>query len=457
MDYSVFKKVVEELNSTILTSFISGITLISSNDILLNFSHYRKEKLLISLNHASPFISLIIINESFSTIMNQTSETLRKECKEGKIQNIEILNNDRILKITITKTNDYFELETKYLILHFIPHRPNLILLNQDNKILFATHYSQIDATNLILKGAIYEAPVSNLVNEGMDISLDEYKSEVKEYMTLAKTQRRKDKFLKVVTFINSKIKSLKTKIKKIEKEVNKARENLIYKEYGEYVLTYVYDESMLNEYINEGCIKDYQNDLTLKENANRYYKLYKKAKSTIEHGEKEIALANEQIDYYSHLKVQVELGDDQDILEIQESLFPTKNKKNNGKVKAFSPHYILFNGVKIAFGKTDNQNDNLTFKRANPHHHFLHISDYSGAHVVIMSDNPTDEMILTASEICLILSKKSSGDIKHTKIKDVRKGNKLGEVHLKSYKNIYLTKVRKSTVELINNSSRFN
>ena len=177
-------------------------------------------------------------------------------------------------------------------------------------------------------------------------------------------------------------------------------------------------------------------------------------AKVTVD-GE-EIEIADEQISYFSHLKVQIEVGDDQDILEIQESLFPSKNKKNNGKIKAISPHYITINGIKIAFGKTDNQNDNLTFKRANPHYHFFHISDYSGSHVVIMDDNPSDDLILTASEIALILSKKSSGDIKHTKIKDVHKGDKPGQVHLKSYKNIYLTKVRKSTIELINNSSRF-
>jgi predicted ribosome quality control (RQC) complex YloA/Tae2 family protein len=455
MDLAVYKEVVNELNSTILSSFISQITLVSSNDILLSFSHYRKEKLLISLNHESPFISLINTSASFSTIMNHTSEILRKEFSEAKIQNISILNNDRILDIEVSKTNDYFELERKHLIIEFIPHRPNLILLNEEYKIEFATHYSSLDSAHIILKGLKYEAPISNLNNFESLITLEEFKTKANEYLSNAKKQRRKDKFLKLITNIDSKIKSLKNKIKKLNKEIDLANEKLIYKDYGDYALSCIYDEEALKEYIKEEIIKDYQEDLTLKDNANRYFKIYKKAKSTLEHVRKEIEIASEQIEYFSHIKTQIDLGDDDDILEIQESLFPSKNTKNNRKIKTYSYHYVIVNNTKIAFGKTDKQNDILTFSKTHPTHYFFHIKDYSGAHVVVMSDKLSDEIILTSTEICLILSKKTSGEVLYTKIKDTRKGEKLGQVNLKSFKSIYLNKIRKSTIELINNSSK--
>ena len=417
MNFSTFKDIVNDLKSKIEGSFIAGVTLISSNDILLNFSHYRKEKLIISLNHKSPFISLIDLKESFSTIMNLTSEILRKEIKEAKIKNINILNNDRIIEFELTKTNDYFELETKYLIIEFIPHRANLILTNQDKKIIYSTHFTDLSATHPIIKNGFYELPESYLVENEDALDLSSFKSVVEKYIEDAKSTRRKDKFSKVVTHINSKIKSLKTNIKKLEKEKELATLKLSYKDYGDYALSCIYDEGLLQEYINEDLIKDYQIDLSIRDNANRYYKLYKKAKSTIEHVDNEILLANDAIKDYSRLKLQLEVGDDEDILEIENTLFPPKVKNNNKKIKSFSPHYVLVDSVKIAYGKTDNQNDELTFKRAKPTYTFLHVKDYSGSHVVIFSDNPSDNLILTACEICLINSKLTSGDIQITKI----------------------------------------
>ena len=49
--------ITEEITEKVLNNFISNISIINSSDVLLTFSFYNKEKMLISLNHNSPFIS----------------------------------------------------------------------------------------------------------------------------------------------------------------------------------------------------------------------------------------------------------------------------------------------------------------------------------------------------------------------------------------------------------------
>ena len=71
-----------ELLEKVNGSFISNVTLISNMDFILSFSHFRKEKLLISLNHQSPFLSLIETDESFQTIMGVLNDVLRKEIND---------------------------------------------------------------------------------------------------------------------------------------------------------------------------------------------------------------------------------------------------------------------------------------------------------------------------------------------------------------------------------------
>jgi len=52
-------QIKEDLDKKIINSFITNVVVINSHDILLSFSFYNKEKLLISLNHSSPFLGFV--------------------------------------------------------------------------------------------------------------------------------------------------------------------------------------------------------------------------------------------------------------------------------------------------------------------------------------------------------------------------------------------------------------
>ena len=60
-------------------------------------------------------------------------------------------------------------------------------------------------------------------------------------------------------------------------------------------------------------------------ENANDYYKRYKKAKTSIAYLEKQIEITQNRINYFTGLQNQIEIADIEDILEIIEEL-----KQNN-------------------------------------------------------------------------------------------------------------------------------
>ena len=453
-NYLTLKEIEKELKNTIETSFVGHITLLSNVDLLFTFSHYRQEKLLISLKHSSPFISLIEIDEPFQTIMCPLNEALRKEIKDTKLTNIKLSDDDRIFEFKFDFTNELFEKETRYLILELIPTKPNLLILDKERKIIFATHYADLTKNRPILKGQTYVSPSSSIKKENHPIDLVSLKERVNEYLDEIKSRRLKTKYAKLFTLVNKKVSSLQRKIEKIKLEIEQSKAKLIYKDYGNLIYSIINEPELLDEYITEGYIKNYDRDLDLTSNANRYFKIYKKAKSAIAHGEEEITKAFEEIDYYTHLKIQIENGSDEDIAQIESLIIPqTKNTKKI-KDKQINPYSINVNGVKIYFGKSDLQNDKLTFALSKPTYHFFHVKDYSGAHVVIFSDNPSNDLKLIASEICLILSKKEDGDVYSTQIKNVRKGHRLGQVNLKSFETFYLNKVRKETKDLIKKAS---
>ncbi|MBR0295044.1 MAG: NFACT family protein [Bacilli bacterium] len=459
--YHLLQDIVKDLLSKIKENFISHLSVISSEDLFFTFSFYKKEKLLISLNHHQPFISLIETKENFPTLINNMNDVLRKEIAGAYIRDITLKENDRIITFLLQKKNDYFEKVTYYLVIELIPHRANLLLLDEKMVILYASHYNGLNSSRPVVKGMKYEElpPLDKTNEDTYDFSL--FKEEAKKYLEDAKQKRHKDKYDHLFTHVKSKIKSLNKKIVLLEDAIVKAKEDLSYKEMGELCYTIINDPSLLDEYLKEGLLKDYDKSLSIQDNASRYFKKYKKAKSTILHNEEEIEKSKKEIEYYQRIHFQLENGNDEDLEEINDLLKPQKGKKENrirkGKKTKVSPYFVMYHDTKIGYGKTDEQNNILTFEKAKPNYLYFHIANYSGSHVVILKDNPSDEEKLIASEIALILSKKSDGDIYYTLVKNVKKGDYLGEVHLKSHQSYHLNHVRKSTKELLLTSKKMN
>lgn len=443
--------IVSELKEKIKFNHISNVTIINSYDIFFSFSIYRKEKLFISLNPQHPFVCLISIDNPCGTKIGMLNDYLRKEVKDGFLLDVETLNSDRIVKISYNRTNEYFDKEQRSIIIELIPHRPNFIVLNNDGTILFATHQTDIANERPILKGLKYVLPEnSNFELKEEEFNLELFKESVSNYYIEAKRKRLQEQFKPVLTHIKSRIKTLKTKIKVLNKEIEEAKSHFVYQEIGTMILTYAYDENELNNYVKENNI-NYDPSLNPGLNANKYFQKYKKAKRTVEMDEKELVKTSDEIDYYESCLAQSKYMNEDDILELAALLFPHKFKIGNRKKIEAKPGEVVVENTKIYYGKNAKQNDFLTFKKSNKTDLFLHIKDEHGSHVVIASSNPCNEVILTACEIALLLSGKEEGEIQATQIKNIKKGSFIGQAILTSYESYIIKSVRSKTKKLLN------
>ena len=147
---------VGELNQKIINNFITNVVVMNSSDILLSFSFYNKEKLLISLNHSSPFLGFVNSDFNSHTVLGQLNDNLRKYLKGSYVVAIDVVNKDRVIKFTLHKSNDFYEKETYYLILELIPTISNLIFLDSKENIIFAKHYSDLTASRPVIQKMKY-------------------------------------------------------------------------------------------------------------------------------------------------------------------------------------------------------------------------------------------------------------------------------------------------------------
>ena len=192
--------IVSDLKEKIKFNHISNVTIINSYDIFFSFSMYIKEKLFISLNPQHPFVSLVTIDNPCGTKIGMLNDYMRKEIKDGFLLDVETLNNDRILKISYNRTNEYFDKEERSIIIELIPHRPNFIVINEEDKILFATHQTDIANERPIIKGLKYVLPEnSNAELMEDEFNLDEFKENAANYFVDAKRKRLQELYTKTI------------------------------------------------------------------------------------------------------------------------------------------------------------------------------------------------------------------------------------------------------------------
>ena len=448
--YSAFEKVVNELKKKIVGCKINNITVINSHDFICSLSMVKQEKLLISLNHQHPFLSLISVNEVAPTIVGKLNELLRKLLKDAYIVDISLANDDRIILFKLQKANDFYEKVSFSVYLECIPQRANLVFVDAENKIMHALHYAPITSNRPILNSLSYELPSHSELKEEKDIpSLEEIKIEAEKYYLSALEVHRKEKFTPLYRYIKTRIKSLSKKSVVLEKEIKEAESHLIDADHGNYLLAFQKEAELLEEYLKDNNLLLDQ-DKTIVENANSLFKRYKKSKRTIEMATIEIEKAKNESDYLSYLLASSQFMNDDELLSLSSELLPKQSQKK--KTLPIKYGTLIYKGVKILYGKNASSNNELTFKVATKEDWYLHIKDYHGAHVIIKDANPSNEVKLVAAELCLILSNKEAGDVMITSMKNVKKGHALGEANLLNYSIITLNNVRAETISLIRN-----
>lgn len=292
-------------------------------------------------------------------------------------------------------------------------------------------------------------------------------------YHTKANRDRVQQQGGQLLHVIRKNLQRNKKKLKKLSNEL-KATENADeYRIKGEVLTTYLYQIkrgmtkiTLPNFYDNNKEITiSLSNQLSPSQNAQKYFKKYQKLKNAVTFVNEQIELTKKEVAYLEEIQTQIELATPADLNDIktelqQEGYIKKKQQKSkhSSRVKINKPEsFIASDGTEILVGKNNLQNEKLTLHTAKKTDIWLHAKNIPGSHVIIKSNNPSDETLFEAAMLAAYFSKfRSSANvpIDYVQVKNIRKpnGSKPGFVIYERQKTLTVTPTEDFVLELRQN-----
>ncbi len=265
-----------------------------------------------------------------------------------------------------------------------------------------------------------------NSVNE----MIDEYFSFHQQRILLNNIKTKIDKL------INTQLVKLNNLKKKQQMQIAKIDKALEYKTKADILMANLYYLSSgqknvtLTDFEGKEIVIELDENISPKDNANKYYALYKKTKTAYEHSLSMINETNSQILYFEEQKYFTSVSDDiNDLNEIFSELKGNTYQKTENNTPKID--FIEYNGMKIYIGKNKKQNDFILSKIASGEDIWFHPLNAPGAHILVKKNNSkdiiSDDIILKAANLTKEYSSQknnSKTSIIYTQRKYVKKAN---------------------------------
>lgn len=278
-------------------------------------------------------------------------------------------------------------------------------------------------------------------------------------YQEKAEKDRAKQQGGELIRKIENELKRNRNKLKKREQTLKDSENAEDYRRDGELLTTFM---AQVPRGANEVTLPNYYEEdrpitikldpaLTPNQNAQKYFHRYQKLKNAVKLIGKQIEEAKNEIDYLESVLSQLEIAGPMDIKVIKEELtaegyLKKKSSKKQKRKKPSQPdQYLSTDGTLILVGKNNLQNDQLSLKTAKKTDYWLHAKNIPGSHVIIKSDQPSDETITEAAELAAYFSKyrhSAQVPVDLVQVKHLRKPNgaKPGYVIYENQKTIIVT-----------------
>lgn len=380
LDYLAFSRLIELIKQKIEGGKITRISQISAEEFLWHIRNENENyQLLISTHPNMSYINFVRQKPENAHLSSNLLLLLRKHLENGKITKIAQQNNDRVVLFEIISKDDYYNHTKKKLYVELIGRASNLILCDEEEKILDSLKKIPLAYTNLrtIQPGVHYQLPErpkteklpTDLENELVyrKISLQKLQEEIQSsemiyltrkenkcdfhfipftfmngeirsylwhdgleiyYRDILSSERHRQYTAELIKLAKSEIRKSEKKLAKLEEELILAKEAAIYKEYGDLLLTYgsestIEDQQMIieNEFIGEPVRIFYDERYDLYQNANLYYKKYQKSKVAQIKIQEQIVLCKENIDYFNSVQFYLQQADLFSANQIKEEL----------------------------------------------------------------------------------------------------------------------------------------
>lgn len=272
----------------------------------------------------------------------------------------------------------------------------------------------------------------------------------------LARTKSKAEDLFKT---INNLIERLAKKISNQMAELEECKDREEKKVFAELINANLYRLSKGSSvYELENYYDDYKTvaipvkpELTPTENAQRYYKEYRKLRTAEEMLTKLIAEGREELSYLRTVLDELSRAEtEREISEIRQELSDGGfvRQKNQGKVKRSQPmpplEFDAPDGFKVWVGRNNIQNDKLSLKTAMKSDLWFHIQKAPGSHVILSLEGrtPTEKAMEFAAKVAAYYSSgREAGavEVDYTEVRNLKKpvGSKPGFVIYHVYNSV--------------------
>lgn len=259
-------------------------------------------------------------------------------------------------------------------------------------------------------KYTLFEELLENSVpQKSVNSMIDEYYSKYQEQMVL---KSEKDKLNSVVS---AKFKKVNSSIDKISSLLKKRDNTEKYKLYGELLTANLYQKKDYQENIEvfdyihgENITIDLDNTKTLNENAQRYFKLYTKSKTTKKKSTEILNGLQIEKEYLENIWYSINSAEKlNDLAEIKPEL---GLEEKISKKEQPSIMKLDIKGFEVYIGRNNKQNDYIISKLSKDEDYWFHTRLCAGSHVLLkVRDKEPDEEVLF--ECCKLAREYSSAN----------------------------------------------
>ncbi len=257
------------------------------------------------------------------------------------------------------------------------------------------------------------------------------------------------------------------------EEELEESRDSEKYKIYGELLTANLWQlekgmksVKVLNYYTNEDIVVPLDERLSGNQNAQKYYKEYKKKQTAVKMLTDLIKQGEIEIEYLKSINYAVQQAQNEaELMAIRSELHGAgyikyyKQRDKKQKPQDFIK-YISSDGFLICVGRNNLQNDKLTMKTARGKDMWFHTKKAPGSHVVVMSEGE-DIPLRTQNEAAMLavyhssLKDSARVEIDYTFVKNIKKTNDLkpGMVIYDTYESAVIS----PDMDVINSLKRMN
>ncbi len=393
---------------------------------------------------------------------------LRKYLESAKIAKVHQPENERILEFYFETYNELGEKIYLCLAIELMGKHSNVVLYNYDTNVIIGCMHNvgaEKSSVREIIGGLPYVYPPKNnnknfsgfsqflKKEESFNETIDNYFADLQE------KEKIKSIRSKLLTLTKTKLRKIITALDKIQKQSQTQEKADLYLKKGDLIMSNLGIKSMQGEnFLSSIEVLDWETNSsvkieldeakTLKENANQFYKLYNKAKTTVLKTAEITENLKKEKEYLEQVLYSIDNAVSMtELIEIQAeiNLHPQSlSSKMRGEIKS-SLLTLNSSPFTIYIGKNNKQNDYIVSKLAKDEDLWFHTHNCAGSHVLLKIESGqkiTDEIIFECAKLAKEYSSakdSSKVGIIYTKAKNLKKppGAKLGYVIYKGEKEI--------------------